>query len=703
MLMKKKLKRPAIPFSFLIHHSYKKMKEKKWRMMMCDMVMSLSLIGVGAAISLTSSISTNIKKAYGDILGEDRICIDKKKTKNEQYGLYSCSEEEVEKISEIMSDYVFDYGVNYYLDYENFCTNESPISFYDSIKEDEFVIDSISFQDINEYVWIEDASINDIYPSPLKTIKKNEVVLGLDITTIRDICYGLRIERTVTSLSGYLTYNELVMVLNFENVDWGYMKSFPFIVKGFILEKENHIYHSDHLWNKYVYEDLLNFPPTNYISGFSKYPWDLRKIHYLKMYERNCDSFLVNAFNNIDLYGYVFEIANKTYYEKLLKNKEVNDTNRLLVFLDYREGIDTKITPYIESACPHLSNPIYSSYGGYSIYPSSFMSGFSKPTYFSYSEEKIDEAISIVGHSDEIGKIDALPDGVLTGYFANNDLENVSYLPLNSYITNGLNIDDVIISKGMAENIFHTQEVVGQEICLTFNSREIPVSENKTRKEYINTYLTIKGISNENKNIIHHRSDWSILFFQCRLGVSIFSLSPFSISFMVDHKKNMESSIAMGNKLFGDLDFYNPMSDFNLGVDEICGFIQIALLIFSIVSIVVSILLLSTCSYLHVIENKKDIGLARCLGFNKKEAAKFVFSYSLLTASISFFLSSIELVGFTIFSMFAISEILGSNAIFTFNPLAILLMFAITFIVAILSSAIFSQKITKMNPLEAIK
>ena len=703
LLKKKKLKKTSVPLSFLIHHSYKKMKDKKWRMMMCDFVMSLSLIGVGAAISLTSSISSNIKKAYGDILGEDRICINKKNDNNKNYGIYSCSSEEAEKIAQKMEEYVFDYGVNYFIDYEGFTTNEHVVSFKKENEERDFIIDTFTLRDFNEYIWLDDINTIDMYPYQINLIEKSEIILGLDIVTIRDICFGLRIERTVTSLSNYLEHNTLYMNLNLENTDWNYNRTVSFKVKGFFLEKECNIYHSYHDFNEYVFERLLSFSPTNYISGFSKYPWDLRKIYYLKMKGKNCDDFLKASFNDIELYGYIFEIANKTYYPKLYKKIEIQDVDRLLIFLDYRNGINLNITPYIERICNHLSSPIFATYGGYSIYPSSFMSGFSRPTYFSSDIEKLDEAVEVIEDINDTNKIDELPKGVLSGYFANVNQNNVSYIPLIDKEVEKLDIHEVVISKGMAKDLFDVEEVINKKIYLTFNIRDTSISPTKIKKEYVNAELTIKGVSDENKYIIHQNPNWAILFFQCRLGVSIFSLSTYAISYMVDAKKNMNDSISVGNKNFSELEFYNPMSDFNLGVDEICHFIEIALLIFSIISIIVSILLLSTCAYLHVIENKKDIGLARCLGLPKRESIKFIFSYSLITGLISFTLSSIELIGFTFFSMYTISNILGSSTIFTFNPLSILLMFSITFFVSMFSSAIFSRKITKMNPLESIK
>lgn len=699
---RKKLKRVAIPTSFLIHHSYKKMKEKKWRTMFSNMVMSLSLIGVGASISLTSSISVNIKKAYGDVLGEDRICVNKKNDEIKNYGIYSCLENELEIITSQLSSYIKDIGVCYYIDYEHFFTNDEQLTFKGK-NDKEFYVGGLYLRDINDYTWLEDIDTNNIYPNPITNLNNDEVILGLDIEMIREICFNLQIERTISSLNGYLSFNSLYLNLSVENYDWGYSRFLSFSVKGFLLEKDPKIYHSKHNWNETVFEKLLGFPNTHYISGYSKYPWDLRKIYYLKL-NKPSESLLTYAFLNEELMDYIFEIPDKSYYPTLFKDYEIDEIDRLFIFKDYRNMINQNLSPYIKKECYHLTNPIYASYGGYSIYPSAFMSGFSKPTYFSSDEEKLEETIdSVSSFSSADGEVSNLTDGVISGYFANSMQDNVMFSPLdNNKITSKLALHEVLISKGMAKALFNNNDPINKKIYLTFNKYDIPLSNGKIKREFITTSLIVKGVIDENKNYIYHRSDWSVLFFQNKLGVSIFSLGIYSISYQVNNKEYIDESINRGNKLFSEYEFYNPMTDFNLGVDEICNFIQVALLIFSSVSVIVSILLLSTCSYLHVIENKKDIGLARCLGIPKLEASKFIFAHSFLSSFISFTLSSIELLGFTIFSMFTISKMLGSSSVFSFNPLSLLAMFGITFIVAFISSSIFAHKITKMDPISSI-
>ena len=65
-------KKPFIPTSFLFRHTLSSIKQKKWRTSVCNMVTSMGLIGVGLATSLSSAISSNIKKSYSQIIDQSK-------------------------------------------------------------------------------------------------------------------------------------------------------------------------------------------------------------------------------------------------------------------------------------------------------------------------------------------------------------------------------------------------------------------------------------------------------------------------------------------------------------------------------------------------------------------------------------------------------------------------------------------------------
>ena len=167
--------------------------------------------------------------------------------------------------------------------------------------------------------------------------------------------------------------------------------------------------------------------------------------------------------------------------------------------------------------------------------------------------------------------------------------------------------------------------------------------------------------------------------------------------------KNMEKTIKTLSKAFPDYVIMNPLADINESIDTVCSYIEIALACFSIIAIFISIMLLTISNYLHVLESKKEIGLARCIGVDKKEAKKFLYAHSGLMCFSSFFLSSIELIVISFAISYIVGNEFGGGFTFSFNPLALLLMLVLALTISVFSSAIMAGVISKIPPLEALK
>ena len=134
---------------------------------------------------------------------------------------------------------------------------------------------------------------------------------------------------------------------------------------------------------------------------------------------------------------------------------------------------------------------------------------------------------------------------------------------------------------------------------------------------------------------IYHQKNWTILFYQSLVGISAFNLQCDSLSFPLNKSNKIEESIELAKKAFPQFEIINPLSDINSSVDTVCFYITIVLIIFSLVATTISILLLTICNYLYVIEGRKEIALARCLGVNKKESRKFLFWHSSMQCFLS--------------------------------------------------------------------
>ena len=235
------------------------------------------------------------------------------------------------------------------------------------------------------------------------------------------------------------------------------------------------------------------------------------------------------------------------------------------------------------------------------------------------------------------------------------------------------------------------------------SKNELLVSGNKIIKDYVLTKLKIVGLVKSNKLAIYHNKNWTILFYQSLIGISAFNLQCQTLSFSLKEPGKIDSSIELAKKAFPQYEVVNPLSNINDSVDKTCFYITVVLIIFSTVATIISILLLTICNYLYVLEGRKEIALARCLGVNKKESRKFVFYNSLVQCFLSFFIASIELVIISLVANLEVSQSLAVGMSFSFDPISLLPMLGLALVISLFSSALMSRRINRINPIEALK
>lgn len=696
-------KRHAIPSSFLLKHAYTSMKQKKWRTLICNFITSLGLIGAGLAVILSSSISSNIKDAYTSLIDQSKVMISLKED-NSSYGLYAGSFFEALDLKNKYSDYIYDVGVDYIADFETFFPDINCIAVADTFYYQP--IEGISARHINEYKWLDVDGPNTIYPEKVDYLAEDEVVLGLSINMINDICYSLQIERTVTSLSRYLINHELQMYFDFANDSWQYSDQQIVTVKGFSLEKNPCIYHTDHLWNEYMLETRMRFPTSDNLKGKDKYPWVMKKLAYLELNVPS-EEFLKFAMYQEDFEPYLLEIANTSYFPWLYVGVKTKDITRIMFLTNTLANIPARYVKHFQEVAPELTNPIFGTTGGYSIFPNSLMLGFSNYMYFSFSLDSLIEIIDAnTSLNIEENEKRVLPDDVMSGHYSQsfNGGVNFSVMKNNLLLGNKPNsIDEIVLSSNMYKKLTGSNAFEKKDLHLAYSVNETTTSDGKTIRDYKTIELKVTGIIEEERNLIYQDSDWLITYFQTRLGISAYYLGINVIAMDTLDERHIDDTLKLLSKAFPDYSIVNPLSEINASIDRICSYIKIALLCFSIVAVLISIMILTISNYLHVLESRKEIGLARCLGVNKKEAKKFLYSHSFLLCVVSFLLSAVELIVLSFVISYIISKELGGSFRFSFDINALLLMLLIAVIVSSFSALIMAKSINKIEPLEAIK
>ena len=696
-------RKSSVPLSFLVRHTISAIKQKKWRTMICNGITSLGLIGVGLAASLSSAISSNIKNAYSQIIDDNKITISQKDNGQNTFGQYAASYYEVMDIVESNQEKIYDVGVTYFNDFESFFPQSNSIYLYDTAYR--VPINGISARQINEFRWLDIEHPLNMYPEEISYLRNDQVVLSLTIDMINTICYQLQIERTVTSLSRYLQTHELKMYFDFANEHWEYSDQQIFEVVAFTLESQPGIYHTNHMWNEYMLEERMRFPTSDNITAQSSLPWILKKIYYIQIKEE-MNTFLSSIRKDSRYDGFIFEIANNMYFPTIYKETATKDIQKLLVFSNLNKNIPTSDIGLFQEINNNICNPIYGSVGGYAVYPSSMMYGFSNIIYFSGNEvsleDTIDTSISLTASSNE--NIN-LPSDVLCGHFSQSLAGGVNFKVLSFDVDEGRkpeSIDEMVISSKMAKTIFQNG-ALNQPLHIGYLVSQFRNSDGEIIRKFKTLDLTVTGIVNSDKNLIYHDEFWTLNFFQIMLGVSAFNLGVNAVMVDLPNTSNIDKVVSDLKRAFPEYDIVEPMSDITKSVNQVCSYIEIALMCFSIVSIVISTLLLSICNYLYILENKKDIGLVRCIGISKREAGKFALTHSFLMCLASFVMSSIELFITSFIINGETAKQMGTGFSYIFNPMSLLYMFLLALIVSIASSVFISFKLNKLDPLTALK
>ena len=687
-----------LPFNFLFKHTVSSIKRRKWRTAFITLVTSIGLIGVGLASTLRSIISSNLYRSYSSIIDDDRLILSTTEVDNSKDIITSASYDKVNSLYESYSDDIDYVGVYYANDFDHFFTSNDVALDSTGVRKP---LNGLSIKLINEFSLI--SNNENVIPNKKLELDNNEFILSAPFSIVNELCYQLQIERTLDSFSRYLERNELYLSFVVENSYWQYYGEFTLKLSGFILSNHILFYHSNPIWNEYIFETKLTLPTTNKLNVNSEHPWDLRKGYYLS-FIHNRDSFLEEHRFSFENKNIDFEILDNKYYPNLLINYEPFECNRLLAInRSKKDIIPSFVGDYCKKANKHIKKIIYGSSNAYAIYDKSLMSGFAKNSYLSKDEGNIEDVIDLLSYIKyEDSQRMQLPSGTIEGHFSKSNIDGFVFEPNYSLVSgrDPINYQEIVISSELARKL-NLIEPINKTIYFTF-----PVVESLLPNGYINRVfktvsLKVVGLSNSGKYALHHREAWSVLFFQTMLGISTFELNIENLSIQID--KNYENQIINKiNRAFPQYEIYSPLKDVRESIDKICHYIELILLIVSIASVAIASLILIICNYLHFLEAKKDIGLVRCLGVKEKESRKFIFAHSFLMSILSLVLSSIELFLISFVLSKTLSESLHIAQNFVLNPLSFLYMIVVDLAIALISSFLISNKISKLDPLDCL-
>lgn len=677
-----------------IEKMYKsKKKNRKIQNFFIRSITSLGILGVGVSLLLSSFISTSIKKSYSEILLDNEIIMNKT-IKKDTY-ISALNEEEAIDKKANYNEYIKDIGFCYLNDFSSFF--DTNYFYLNSSSAKKQIIDNLSIQQINDFLWLDNYPFLSVYPSKPSNLKEDEIILGLTMTNIRQLCLYLSLPRNISSLSYYLKNNELYISLLAIKEEWSYYDEQIFKVVGFSLEKSNVIYHYNHRYNEYILESRMRFDSINEINKETKYPWTLRKVPYYEI--ENYDNFLNETFYDSDFED-VYLDQNKKYYFPSIFDNENNETkSRFLLFFKSENKIKNRMYHSIKNSNEKIKDVYFMTSSGYSVFPSSLMKGFYYPFFFSFDIDKLSDAIDYDSTNNDYTVVSSY-DGVIKGHYTLTKNDGVFFKSFDKVDIGRepQNYDEIVVSSSFLKKLNLSEDIVpSSPLQIAINNKSTYINENKINKEYITLNLKVTGIVKSQLLNIYHNPNWLIIYYQTRLGVSIFDLD--ITSFLIEGKSgnDMEEIKNSLIKNFPTFSFSSPLLDINESVNKTMKYIEIVIICFSLVSLIISLLLYSLSLNITIDESKKDISLIRCLGFSKIESIKIVFFNSLSFSLTSFFISSFELLLFSL----VYSYVLGVSFLNLISIRPFIFMFIISILISVFSASFNINKILKMNILKS--
>ncbi len=690
---KQKQKSPKLNLGFIFNHLKNLFKFKKGRMAATLTFLSFSLLISGLTFYLKDGLTNMILSSFESLSGENSLLLKRKEDDSAILSSYSASIDDVVNIminNPTEVDYV---GCSYLNNLEEFFIEDNSVCLLDKFDKP-IIIDDYSATHFNEFRYIPTFnSIPSIYPRINNKISQNDIVISLNNDKLKKICDALGIEQTYKALGDYIEQYEPGVLLKVRNDFWTYQDEILFNLRGVVPLQENVIYSNDYLFNEYVFENQLMFPSSNNLDKNEEYPWVLKKVYYFHTID--FPSHLINKLIKESAYrNFIFDGDKKIYHSSL---KDGEYSNRVYCYQSLKRSIDLSFVENFAKTY-NFHDYYYSTDGGYVNF-GSILNGFYRPTFFSFSLEKINEIIDL---NDSLKYEDyyslAVPKGVAEGNYLKQETNTVRFNPKMSNEINGnypTLYNEIAISKGMAK-ILETEDAINKNLYVTTISEIKTDEEGNLRPEFKTISLKVSGIVDDNNCEIYQEGDFTLSLFRDLFSISGFELNINSVTFILNEAL-LDSEIEALNSKLEDYEIIMPLKEINDSLNETMNYVFLFLIIFSSLSLVSSLILFSLLNYISFLEMKKDVAILMTIGFSNNEILKYFLLSNLFSGLIALLSATASLFIVSISTQLLSNKIFGVASSFYFSPISIVVMFLFLAIISALSLIVLLRPLQKVD------
>ena len=681
-------KKCFLPFSFLLSHGKKRRKSKKIRTFLSEMAISAGLLGLGASIYLSSSISSQIETAFSSVIPKNRVVMSPRSTSEQSISdITICSDGDAKYVASAYSDVVKGLGKSLIYDFETSFEDGNEFTYRVGSKME--VIPGLSIRSINDFIWTEEV---DSFSSSLPLdMDWSELILGLPYASMAKLCGDYGLVRGYEPLNEFCLQGALNIRLLLSNLSWNLSETTTFRVRKVVPSSFPCFYHSEIDWNQEIlfshlrFKDAKGESPTN--------PQECKSIPFVVI---SCpySSFLHRLRRDEFADGISFDLPSSTYLPSICASGTSLSLPRCYLYTGKRNGISFPFLDQIEKSEDSILGKIPSSEGSYFASSSSSVMGFRNKFFLSLNEEGANELVDAYSDLplDQAFLQGDLPSDCIDGGLlstGNNQLRiSCDFTSISNETPKS--IDEVYLSSFLYKSWNSPKEVF---VCAESKAETIGT---RYSRDFVIRKLKVLGSIDESFPVLFCLSNWTLDFYLDELGVSPLQLEitdcVFQIKEGIDYK-NLASKL---EKKYPKFHFTSPSAAVSESINETLSYVGTILYAFSFIALSVSLMLYLLVTSLTIAENKNEARLLFILGIPRAGIYSLYAVGSLLYASSSLLSSCVGMLFAQIGVSFFLSYAFGTQFNLSFSLLPILfmnigavLLFAL---ILILLKVLFSKK-----------
>ena len=676
--------------------------------------LAISLFAISFSFLLSNGVKTSLSSSLSKYMSDNCMVIESRETKFEEENYQTSDYSFLSLLKRNYPDEVADISSFYLENLDDIFENNQRMTM---TKENRtIVLKKLSLNSFMEYQTINELSKDKEIFGKKENLNYDEFILGVDNDSIASI-YFLLFNKTIPSINDDII-NEIIketeniklgVRIQCQKSEWNYNLDHSLTMVGIVFTSRISIIHTASDFNEHFLKDDLHF--KDYFEDeeeIERTPIEIKKCIGIRLFPDKCASFLHNFLFDENANKYTLKpLTNETYY---LKDNKLTH-NRFAVYKDYLSKINpNEILSFVKNNRDKVDSISYST-PVFTFTASGYISGFTKPFFFSKYKEKLNEIQDNYLHTSlNLGQFQGslinVPDGVIKADLLSSSEENgLKYYSLDqsnikpSLGTEPKSYDEIGISSKLATYLYDSPNyALDQPLQVLTLIKTITNSNGTYENQFDEGKLKITSIYDSDDYSIYQDSLFPLCysFANSELGINDIRINEAIVKVDINNfdKSYYEKEI----KKYGDYKVSFPMLSMMEEIKSTMSNLSNLFMLFAILALILASTLLGLSLYLILERDKKEIGILLSLGFEKKEINNYYLWFSLTIGFIAYVFSII----ITLFAEKILKNTLTDMlSVYNFSLIPYMISFFVYFVVTLFIGILLSFKIKNFSPKDA--